>query len=162
MKVPAVVRHEHQELHADLDAATRAGGRTGEAARAVARIMQPHFVREDEYAMPPLSLLQQLAADHVTPAMADVLPLVARLEAELPLMLQEHRAIRVAIDELRWAAADEGHSENAELAQRLGQHALTEEEILYPAAILVGRYVKLKLGLSDEESVGETSDRFVV
>lgn len=152
MKVPAVVRHEHEELHADLDAATRVGGRTGDAARALARLMQPHFVREDDYAMPPLSLLPRLAEGRVAPDMADVLPLVARLEAELPLMLQEHRAISAAVEELRWAAEDEGQPAIAEFAQRLDHHALTEEQILYPAAILVGRYVKLALAAQKNQS----------
>jgi hypothetical protein len=30
-------------------------------------------------------------------------------------------------------------------AERLKQHAKTEEEVLYPAAILVGEYLKLRL-----------------
>ena len=42
------------------------------------------------------------------------------------------------------AATEEGHNEHARFAQKLILHARTEEEVLYPAAILLGEYLKLK------------------
>jgi len=145
MKAPLSLCREHEELHADLARATRVPGRIGEAARAVARIMHPHFLREDEYATPPLGLLARLARGPVTPDMAVVLPLVARLKEELPLMLQEHRAIMGAVRELAVAAETENDEQYIRFAAELMVHAQLEEEVLYPAAILVGEYVKLAL-----------------
>jgi len=145
MKPPLSLRREHEELHADLARAGQAPGRIGEAARAVARIMHPHFLREDEYAIPPLALLPRLAKGQVTPDMAEVLPLVARLKEELPLMIEEHRAILGAVRELAVAAETENDEPYIRLAAALMVHAQLEEEVLYPAAILVGEYVKLKL-----------------
>ena len=145
MKPPLSLRREHEELHADLARAGQAPGRIGEAARAVARIMHPHFLREDEYAIPPLALLPRLAKGQVTPDMAEVLPLVARLKEELPLMIEEHRAILGAVRELAVAAETENDEQYIRLAAALMVHAQLEEEVLYPAAILVGEYVKLKL-----------------
>lgn len=145
MKPPLSLRREHEELHADLARAGQVPGRIGEAARAVARIMHPHFLREDEYAMPPLSLLARLANGPVTPDMAAVLPLVARLKEELPLMIEEHRAIMGAVRELAVAADTEGDERYIRFAAELMVHAQMEEEVLYPAAVLVGEYVKLKL-----------------
>ena len=46
--------------------ATKAGGKTGEDARAVAKGLHPHFEKEDEYRMPPLGLLPLLAEGKVT------------------------------------------------------------------------------------------------
>ena len=43
---------EHEELHAELGALTKAPGRVGEAARNVATLLHPHFVKEEEYALP--------------------------------------------------------------------------------------------------------------
>ena len=40
LKTPASLKHEHQELHADLVAATKAGGKTGVAAEEVARALR--------------------------------------------------------------------------------------------------------------------------
>jgi Hemerythrin HHE cation binding domain len=145
MRVPDSIRLEHEQLHARLAEATRLPGRTGEAARRLARIMHPHFLREDEYAIPPLGLLARLARGQKSPDMADVLPLVARLKEEMPLMIQEHRAIMGALIQLGNAASEEGLREWAEFADELRHHAQMEEEVLYPAAILVGEYVKSQL-----------------
>ncbi len=120
-------------------------GRTGEAARRVAKIMHPHFLREDEYAIPPLGLLARLAKGQLTPDMAEVLPLLARLKEEMPLMIEEHRAITGALIQLGNAASEEDRREWAEFADELRHHAQMEEEVLYPAAILVGEYVKSQL-----------------
>ncbi|HXV85487.1 MAG TPA: hemerythrin domain-containing protein [Gemmatimonadales bacterium] len=147
MKAPQSLRHEHDALHAALARAECAPGRVGEAARTLARIMHPHFLREDEYATPPLGLLPDLARGHVTAAMRAVLPQVERLRTELPLMLEEHRAIIGALDELAAAADAAGQSEIVDFAEELKRHAEVEEEIMYPAAILVGQYVKLRLGV---------------
>jgi hemerythrin superfamily protein len=60
-------------------------------------------------------------------------------------MLQEHKAIVVALDNLKTAAKEENKPEHAHFAVKLTLHAQNEEEVLYPAAILVGEYLKLKL-----------------
>jgi hypothetical protein len=45
---------EHQELHANLVKATKAGGRVGDAAKAVAKVLHVHFVKEEQVTLPPL------------------------------------------------------------------------------------------------------------
>lgn len=144
--IPKPLKSEHDDLHAELARARDAGGRTGEAAKAVAETLHPHFVREEEIAMPPLSLLGALAEDRMSPEMSQVLAKTESLEAELPQMLQQHRDIVAALERLSRAAEDEDKPEIARFAEKLVLHAQTEEAVLYPAAILVGRYVKLKLG----------------
>ena len=145
IKPPPSIRREHEQLHAELDKACALPGPVGEAARQVARIMHPHFLREDEYAAPPLRLLRDLAAGHVRPDMKAVIPLVDRLKEEMPFMLQEHRAIQSALLALERAAEAEGLTAQATFAESLRLHAEAEEEVFYPAAILVGEYLKLKL-----------------
>lgn len=145
MKIPASIRHEHESLHRELADVSLEPGKVGEAARTLAQLMHPHFLREDEYAMPPLGLLVRLARHEVTPDMAEVLPLVARLKAEMPLMIDEHRAIKGALQQLEDVAAAEGKTDIVDFAHRLALHAQSEEEILYPAAILVGDVLKQRL-----------------
>jgi len=48
-----------------------------------------------------------------------------------------------ALKKLTSAAAEEKLPEPARFAEKLILHAQTEEEVLYPAAILVGEYLKL-------------------
>lgn len=147
--IPEPLRAEHAELHAELVDATKAGGRIGEAAKEVARRLHPHFVREEEFALPPLALLGSLATGAATPAMADVLALTDKLQAELPGMLAEHKEIVAALSDLEAAANAENKPQYARFAGKLIQHARTEEEVLYPAALLIGRYVRLSLGAGE-------------
>ena len=54
------------ELHRELKRITKEKGRVGEAAKAVGKILHPHFVKEEEYTMPPLGLLTILAEGKVS------------------------------------------------------------------------------------------------
>ena len=51
--------------------------------------MYPHFVKEDQFAL-PLGLLASLARGEWSASMARVVPLTGQLEPELPLVLAEH------------------------------------------------------------------------
>jgi len=87
-KIPTPLKLEHDELHADLVKATQAGGRVGDAAKMVAKVLHEHFVKEEEFALPPLGLLSALARDQIDEDMKTVVPMTDRLKAELPEMLQ--------------------------------------------------------------------------
>ena len=117
----------------------------GEAAREVARLLHPHFVREEEFALPPLALLAEIARSGVRPEMAEVLPMTRRLEAEVPAMLAEHARIVQALDNLRAAARVANQAEHERFAEALMLHAQSEELVLYPAAILIGLHVAQSL-----------------
>ena len=67
--IPKALKLEHEELHTDLVKATQAGGRVGEAAKGVARVLHDHFVKEEEFALPPLGLLSSLARGEVNEEM---------------------------------------------------------------------------------------------
>jgi acyl-CoA synthetase (NDP forming) len=107
-------------------------------------VLQPHFEKEEEYALPPLGLLPVLASGRATPEMMDAAEMASRLRAELGQMLQEHKEIAVALDVLTDAAKQEGREDAASFAERLMLHAQIEEEVLYPASILIGEYLKIK------------------
>lgn len=59
--IPKTLQSEHKALHDRLRQATEIGGEVGEAAKTLAHLMHPHFVKEDEFALPPLGLLVALA-----------------------------------------------------------------------------------------------------
>lgn len=146
--IPMPLQQEHHALHATLARATREPAPIGEAATEVARLLHPHFVREEDYALPPLGLLADLARGTVTPDMKEALSMTSRLKAELETMLDEHRQIVDALDKLRSAAREAGRPEYEAFSEALILHAQTEEQVLYPAAILVGEYLALRLGLN--------------
>jgi len=137
--VPHSLKAEHDELHEDLARATREPGAVGEAARAVAKVLHPHFVKEEEFAMPPLGALAAVVRGEQVPDAARVISQAKRVADELPQMLAEHRDIVTALEGLQLAAREAGKTDIAHFAAKLKLHAQTEEEVLYPAAILVGR-----------------------
>jgi hypothetical protein len=140
-EIPAPLKAEHDELHAQLVAATQAPGAVGEAAREVARLLHPHFVREEEFALPALGLLADVVRGALRAEMADVVPMTRKLKAELPSMFAEHRRIVVALDKLQAAAREAHLPEFAHFAIALKRHAETEELVLYPAAVLLGEHL---------------------
>ena len=143
--IPDPLKAEHEELHAELTAAIDSGGAVGDAAKAVAELLHPHFVKEEAYALPPLGLLGLLAKGEAKPEMAEVLAMTDQLRSDLPSMLAEHARIVEALDRLADAAEREDNLQVAQFTEKLKLHAQTEEEVLYPAAIVVGDYLRLKL-----------------
>jgi len=73
--------------------------------------------------------------------MRAVLPMTRALERELPRMLLEHRRIGAARERFETAARVANRPDYERLSETLAAHARQEEEVLYPAAVLVGRYV---------------------
>ena len=68
-----------------------------------------------------------------------------RLKADLPHMIEEHNGIVIALDNLIEVAKKESKEQIVQFAEKLKLHAKTEEEVLYPTAILIGEYLKLRL-----------------
>jgi hypothetical protein len=143
--IPQSLRTEHGEIHQALIEATRAPGRVGAAAKELAAVLDPHFERENQIALPPLGLLAPLAAGESPAGLQEALVMTDALRKELPRMLQEHKRIRAATEKLRTAAREEKAPVHEQFAQRLAAHAQTEEDILYPAAILVGDIIRARM-----------------
>lgn len=144
IKIPETLKLEHEELHRQLAEATKVGGKIAEAAKLVAQALHPHFVSEEEFAIPPLGVLPQLAEDKLNNDMKEVIKMTDKLKAELPRMLEEHKAIVAALDNLVKVAQSENKPEFAAFAEKLKLHAKTEEEVTYPTALLIGEYLKLR------------------
>ena len=136
--IPVSIKAEHEKIREALLAATRLADPVGKAARDLAAVLHPHFVREEQMALPPLGALRALASGAPVDAGATIAAMSDSLRAELPRMLVEHIAIRDAVVHVRAVALKAGAQTVVELADALAAHALTEEEVLYPAAIVVG------------------------
>ncbi|HSU86912.1 MAG TPA: hemerythrin domain-containing protein [Chthoniobacterales bacterium] len=144
IQIPEAMRLEHAEIHEGLVSATKMPGEVGEAAHKLAAVLDPHFVREEQIALPPLGLLAPLSRGEFTPEMRKVLQMTDALRAELPRMLSEHKAIHATTGRLGEAAKAAGNAEVERLAETLKVHAENEEEVFYPAALLVGDVVRAR------------------
>jgi hypothetical protein len=149
LKIPAPLKSDHDELHAVLLRACREEGETGAAARTVGALLNAHVVKEEQFGLLPLGLMEALSRGEVTPDMDEALVLVDRLSRELPAMLSEHREIVAALQKLLAAARASDQVEYAEFAEHLVRHIQLEEHLIYPAVLLIGRYLRLRLGFPE-------------
>lgn len=146
LKIPEALRKEHEGLHEELAKLTRLPGKVAEAARKITHHLHDHFQKEQERALPPLGLLHDLAKGPVTPEMAAVLAMTDRLKAELPTLLSKHLQMLGALHKLAEVGRKEMRPAAVHVAEALKLHAEMEEQVLYPAAILVGEHLRARLG----------------
>lgn len=142
--VPSSIAAEHEELHARLRELFDAGGKTASVAREIEKLLEPHFEKEEQFALPPLAVLSELSAGREIRDAAALVRMTDQLAREMPQMLAEHQQVVAALQRLKEAAGAEGKQEGIRFAEALQAHAVTEEQILYPAALLVGRYLGTK------------------
>ena len=140
LQIPASLKSGHDALQATLNRAAREPGRTGEAARRVAKILDGHMLREEKFALRPLGLLKALGQGEAPEGLDEAVRLVQGLKREMAQMLDEHRHIAELLRLLAREARAEGRPEYVALAADLLAHAQVEEEVLYPAALLIGEY----------------------
>jgi hypothetical protein len=147
LDVPAGLRFSHDQIRAGLVRATTDPGRVGQEALLVARLCLPHFEQEEKAVFPVLSLLRELAFGEVRPEMATILPLVIAFSEWQESLDKQHEVIASAVESLLQAAYREGNREAAEVAYGLKVHERVEADAIYPAATLVGKYVREGLKL---------------
>lgn len=139
---PSSLLMEHEELLKELSAGFELGGKVAETSKILMKMIQPHFAREEELVLPPLSLLTAIADGNETIDMKEVLALTEQLEMELPNRIADHQAIGEALKILREAAKEENRPEMLHFSKRLMIHAQNEEGILFPASKLVGKWIR--------------------
>jgi hypothetical protein len=137
---------DHGEIHDRLARAARESGPLGEAAKRVARHFARHAEKEERLVTPLLALLPRAAQAKPDPAMATALPLFGEFKASLDEMVAEHHVISAGLEALVKEAHAAERAEFGALAARLVAHMRLEEEVIYPAALLLGRYLRLRLG----------------
>ena len=145
-KTPKSIREEHAELRQFAARLARRDGEIGDAARRLLRVLEIHFQKEENFAAPPLGLLPRLARGEIGPWMTDALTHAEWLRRNIDTMLAEHRMIAAAVEDLLRVAGVGASPELVTFAETLLNHARLEEEVLYPAAIVAGEYLKLRLG----------------
>lgn len=143
LTIPQPLTAEHRELREELLNGAKEAGEIGGEARKVEALLNPHFEKEEQSALPLLGLLVRASKGDAVPDTQKVAAMEGKLKADLPGMLDENRRIAAAIDGLQVAANKSGKTAYIHFAEELKLHAQTEEQVLYPAALLVGEYLEL-------------------
>ena len=137
--IPEAMEEEHEELHEELRKATKMPGLVGKAAQQVAQLLHPHFERENETVLPVIGVARELVEGGTSPDFAEALELADKFKLEYDKMLQEHVEIVRALDELEKAAKKAKKRDVIAFTGKLKLHAKTEEELTYPAVLMLGK-----------------------
>jgi hypothetical protein len=143
LQVPASLKNAHDALHVGLKRAMREPGHIGETGRKIMQLMDGHMLREEKFALRPLGLLMELGRGGTPSELAEAGRLAQGLKHEMAQMVNEHRQIAELLRQLAMEAAAELKPEDVELAEDMILHAQMEEDVFYPAALLIGEYAAL-------------------
>lgn len=141
-KIPQSLKAEHEALRATLKRAMREPGKTGEAARKLAAIVDGHFLREEKFVLPLLGMLPALAKGDTSSSLAKAPTLLTGLRGEIGRMITDHREITDVLHTLAQAAENEGKGDYVGFVEDLIVYTHVAEEVYYPAALVAGEYVK--------------------
>ena len=146
LAAPPAIHEEHKHLLEQLEAAIQSGGSTESAAKKVQDVLSPHFREEEAYALPPLGLLDPLARGQALSAdqVREAIHMADQLRRNYSQMIHEHQEIHKALEALASAARAEHKQDAVAFAEQLMLHANNEEQVLYPATLLIGKYLQLK------------------
>ncbi len=150
--IAEALRIEHEEIRAALASASAEPGPIGKAAKRVARICLPHFEQEERIVFPIFGLLNRLASDDMRPEMADLLPQIGGFCAAH--LGKRHQSFDAAIEALLQVTRAEEGGKFAAIANLLQVHERLENELVYPAVILIGKYLHKSLAQSSARDVG--------
>jgi len=142
--IPEPLRVDQEELCRALERATLSGGETGSAARKLLKVLQPHLLKEEADLLQTLGLLMPLSRGQITPAMRQIPSQTEHLKARMFEIVREHVEIIEAARKLLRAARTEGKLKLAAFTEHLMLRAWTDEVVFYPAAIMIGEYLKLR------------------
>ncbi|MDE3100455.1 MAG: hypothetical protein KGJ88_13380 [Verrucomicrobiota bacterium] len=142
--IPEPLRMDQNQLCQALERAALAGGKTGGAARTLLKLLQPHLLKEETDLLQTLGLLMPLSRGQITPAMRQVLSRTEHLKARMFEIVREHAEIIEAARQLLHAARTEQKLALVTFTEHLMLRAWTDEVVFYPAAILIGEYLKLR------------------
>ncbi len=143
-KTSEFMRGEHNQIHASLEKLPHASGKVGEAAKELELGVRPHLFREEKFVMPQLGILRDLALGEAAGDLSWVIPLSEELKKQFPQMQSDHKAIVKYADKLFLAAESEGDQGTMVFVKHLKAHVQDEEDIVYPAAMLAGQFIKMK------------------
>jgi iron-sulfur cluster repair protein YtfE (RIC family) len=142
---PSSLEADHKEVHGKLEKIVSSSGDTANVAKQVQSILQPHFEKEEQLSIPVLGALQPYVNGTLTEeAKNQAIQKSKQFKQEYPTMLQEHKQIVVALDNLENTAMNENRQDVISFIADLKSHAMNEEQITYPATIVIGELLELK------------------
>lgn len=141
---PSSLEEEHKETHEKLEKIISSSGDTANMAKQVQSILQPHFEKEEQLSIPVLGSLQPYVNGTLTEETRNqAIQISQQFKQEYPTMLEEHKQIVAALDNLENTAMQENRQDAISFIADLKSHAMNEEQVTYPATVIVGELLEL-------------------
>ncbi|MBE0621868.1 MAG: hemerythrin domain-containing protein [Burkholderiales bacterium] len=144
--IPEAVTHAHDELRAALARATAEPGPVGAAAKHLAELCVPYFDKEEKDVFRVFGLLDDLLTDRARPDRAVALPVLAELRGLRDSARDRRHLIDAAIQELLQRASEANNRNIAGVADALKRQEKVEDEVMYPAILLIDQSLRESLG----------------
>jgi hypothetical protein len=144
LAVSQSIRFEHTAI---VERLTKEAAKSG-AAAAIAQkalvFIKAHFAKEEEFVFPPLGLLDQITAgespsDSVKAAALDM---IERTKASKDSLQEDHIQITSMMNDLIQAATRANEPDLIAFAGNVAAHTLGEFEVLQPATLMIGDYLR--------------------
>jgi len=136
---PVSLKNEHQWLLSRFEKIIDSGKTNDSVSTQLKEVLTHHFSEEEIYVWPLLD--QLINADNLQDSIRDKLITSGdKLQEQLLHLNAEHQFIKALLNEWQY----ESDTVINEFINDLHQHALVEEEIYYPAALMVGKYLKTR------------------
>jgi hypothetical protein len=143
--IPQSIRLQHEEDIAALTELAKRPAPVGPAAKTALDLLKRHHQREEDYILPPLTLLPQIADGKVTPDMKWAITMADQVKANREEIFQEHAQITDAMNALLLAAERAHNTAAAEFARGAVADSLSDMELDEPMTIVIGDYLRSKL-----------------
>jgi len=143
--LPQSLRVEHDETMERLSILSKRPGQVGSVARNALTVFKKHAAREQEFILPPLTLLPLLADGKVTPDMAWAVAMADRVKAEREQIFEEHTKVTEVLNALVVAAVQAHDKDATEFAEAAAADSLNDVELLEPTVLLIGDFLRAKL-----------------
>jgi len=142
---PSSMEKEHKEIHEKLESLVSSTGNTAAVAKEVQSVLQPHFEEEEKLSITVLGAFQPYVNGTLTEEARDqAIQLSQQFKQKYPTMLEEHKQIVSALSKLESTAISENRQDALSLISELRNHAMNEEQVTYPATIVIGELLELK------------------
>lgn len=142
---PSSLEREHEEVHKTLATIVESSGNTAAVAKQVRTLMQPHFEKEEQLSIPVLGALLPYVEGTLSPeAKNQAIEIANMFKQEYKNMLNEHKQIVVALNNLSKTASMEDRQDALAFIEQLKAHAMNEEQVTYPATIVIGDLLQVK------------------
>lgn len=143
-KVPNALLHGHENLTLEIKDLINKSGKIGEISQILNKKLHDHFLKEEKYALPPLGLLLALSEGNWKIDKDEAIKMADTLQSNFAEMTQEHQDISKTLNELKIVAEQEDDFFTKQFVENLTLHVELEDQVLYPATILIGNYLKNK------------------